>query len=209
MEAYYPSHHTMSLQFPLIRPPSCPLCPNTPIRARVDTGRRSQHAHRPYYYCQADHKRQFVTRDDILGISNANPRCQCGFHSRRNEGSGPVPSAWYNCASRQCSFNQNIEADDSVESVQSSPSSWKGSTSSTVAGTSYRGHDHKTVVSTENDKDLLDQMADMTRKIEDLGTMIASRPSTTTRPFDNNCSIHGNGRRPLFSRRRCTCIHVI
>ncbi|KAF9778297.1 hypothetical protein IL306_004022 [Fusarium sp. DS 682] len=196
----------MSLEFPLIQPPSCPLCPNTPIRARVDAGKRSQSANRPYYYCQAGHKRQFITWDDMLGICNSNPRCRCGHHSRRNEGNGPVPSAWYNCASRRCSFNQNIEEDH--ESIHSSPLSSKSGASSTIAGPHYHeygGHDRKPMATTENDAELLERMREMTVKIEQLETTIASKPSATARAFDDNCSMHGYGRRSLFSRRRCTC----
>ncbi|KAH7240257.1 uncharacterized protein BKA55DRAFT_596844 [Fusarium redolens] len=197
----------MSLQFPLIQPPICPLCPNTPIRARVDLGKRGPTAGRPYYYCQADHKRQFVTWDDMLGISSTNPRCRCGYYSRRNEGNGPVPSAWYNCASRRCYFSQNIDTDEVLESPHSSPLSWKGSTaSSTIAGPTYSGHGRKMTSREENDSELLDKMNAMTVKIERLETTIASRPSTTARPLDDNCYVHGNGRRSLFSRRRCICI---
>lgn len=223
MEAYYPSQHTMAPQFPLIQPPNCPLCPNTPIRARVDPAKRSPTAGRPYYYCQADHKRQFLTWDDMLGISSANPRCRCGHHSRRNEGNGPVPSAWYNCSSRRCSFNQNIDVDDIDESPHSSPSSRQGSTgSSTIAGyvsrraywlsyltacsSTYGGNDRKMTAREENDSELLDKMNAMTVKIKKLETTIASRPSTTARPIDGDCCVHGNGRRSFFSRRRCICI---
>ncbi|PCD27069.1 hypothetical protein AU210_013484 [Fusarium oxysporum f. sp. radicis-cucumerinum] len=191
MEAYYPSQHTMAPQFPLIQPPNCPLCPNTPIRARVDPAKRSPTAGRPYYYCQADHKRQFLTWDDI----------------RRNEGNGPVPSAWYNCSSRRCSFNQNIDVDDIDESPHSSPSSRQGSTgSSTIAGSTYGGNDRKMTAREENDSELLDKMNAMTVKIKKLETTIASRPSTTARPIDGDCCVHGNGRRSFFSRRRCICI---
>ncbi|EGU75891.1 hypothetical protein BFJ70_g4353 [Fusarium oxysporum] len=197
----------MAPQFPLIQPPNCPLCPNTPIRARVDPAKRSPTAGRPYYYCQADHKRQFLTWDDMLGISSANPRCRCGHHSRRNEGNGPVPSAWYNCSSRRCSFNQNIDVDDIDESPHSSPSSRQGSTgSSTIAGSTYGGNDRKMTAREENDSELLDKMNAMTVKIKKLETTIASRPSTTARPIDGDCCVHGNGRRSFFSRRRCICI---
>ncbi|KAG7405279.1 hypothetical protein Forpe1208_v015415 [Fusarium oxysporum f. sp. rapae] len=207
MEAYYPSEHTMAPQFPLIQPPNCPLCPNTPIRARVDPGKRSPTAGRPYYYCQADHKRQFLTWDDMLGISSANPRCRCGHHSRRNEGNGPVPSVWYNCSSRRCSFSQNIDVDEIADSPHSSPSSWQGSTgSSTIAGSTYGGNGRKMTAREENDSELLDKMNAMTVKIKKLETSIASWPSTTARPINDNCCVHGNGRRSLFSRRRCICI---
>ncbi|KAF5243609.1 hypothetical protein FANTH_8189 [Fusarium anthophilum] len=205
MEAYYPSQHTSSPQFPLVQPPNCPLCPNTPRRSRVDSAKRSTTAGRPYYYCQADHKRRFITWDDMVGISSNNPRCRCGHHSRRNEGNGPVPSAWYNCSSRRCSFNQDIDEDEIDESPHSSPSSWKGSTASyTTAGSNYSGQGRK-MSDGENHDELLDKMNAMTVKIEQLNTKIASQPSTTARSFDDNCSVHGHGRRSLFSRRRCIC----
>ncbi|KAI1064389.1 hypothetical protein LB506_007990 [Fusarium annulatum] len=200
MEAYYPSQHTH--QFPLSQPPDCPLCPNTPKRSRVDPAKRSATAGRPYYYCQADHKRQFITWDDMVGISSTNPRCRCGHRSRRNEGNGPVPSAWYNCSSRRCSFNQNIDDDESDASPHSSPSSWKGSTASyTTAG----GHGRKMSAGEGEDSGLLDKMNAMTIKIEQLETNLASRSSVTGRSFDDNCSVHGHGRRSLFGRRRCIC----
>lgn len=221
MEAYYPSQHTSSPQFPLVQPPNCPLCPNTPRRGRVDAA-RSATAGRPYYYCQAGHKRRSITWDDMLGISPTNPRCRCGHHSRRNEGNGPVPSAWYNCSSRRCSFNQNIDDDESDESPHSSPSSWKGSTASyTTAGyvsprndktrdliafsSNYSGHGRKMSSGEDKESELLDKMNAMTVKIEQLETNLASQPSTTARPFDDNCSLHGYGRRSLFGRRRCIC----
>ncbi|KAF5603820.1 uncharacterized protein FSUBG_7069 [Fusarium subglutinans] len=206
MEAYYPSQHTSSPQFPLIQPPNCPLCPNTPKRSRVDSAKRSTTAGRPYYYCQADHKRRFITWDDMVGISSANPRCRCGHHSRRNEGNGPVPSAWYNCSSRRCSFNQDIDEDEIDESPNSSPSSLKGSSASyTTAGSSYSGHNIKAKAREENDSELIEKMNAMTAKIEQLDTKIASRPSAPASSFDDNCSVHGHGRRSLFSRRRCIC----
>lgn len=220
MEAYYPSQHTH--QFPLSQPPDCPLCPNTPKRSRVDPAKRSATAGRPYYYCQADHKRQFITWDDMVGISSTNPRCRCGHRSRRNEGNGPVPSGWYNCSSRRCSFNQNIDDDESDASPHSSPSSWKGSTASyTTAGyvaprnektgdlivfsSTYSGHGRKISAGEGKDSGLLDKMNAMTIKIEQLETNLASRSSVTGRSFDDNCSVHGHGRRSLFGRRRCIC----
>ncbi|KAF5602483.1 hypothetical protein FPCIR_1824 [Fusarium pseudocircinatum] len=204
MEAYYPSHHTSSPQFPLSQPPDCPLCPNTPRRGRVDAARGAT-AGRPYYYCQAGHKRRFITWDDMLGISSNNPRCRCGHHSRRNEGNGPVPSAWYNCSSRRCSFNQNIDDDDVDESPHSSPSSWKGSTASyTTAGSSYSGRGGKASTG-EHDSGLIDKMNAMSVKIEELETNLASRQSANARSFDDNCSVHGHGRRSLFRGRRCIC----
>ncbi|KAJ0136008.1 Retrovirus-related Pol polyprotein from transposon TNT 1-94 [Fusarium oxysporum f. sp. albedinis] len=72
MEAYYPSQHTMSPEFPLSQPPNCPLsiCTNTARRTTVDDRKHSQNAKRPYYFCQAGHKWKFVTWDDVLGISD-------------------------------------------------------------------------------------------------------------------------------------------
>ncbi|KAF4441426.1 hypothetical protein FACUT_2734 [Fusarium acutatum] len=205
MEAYYPSQHTSSPQFPLIHPPNCPLCPNTPKRSRVDPA-RSATADRPYYYCQAGHKRRFITWDDMLGILPTNPRCRCGHQSRRNEGNGPVPSAWYNCSSRRCSFNQNIDDDDIDESPHSSPSSRKGSdTSNTTVGSTHSGHGRKISAGEDKDSDLLVKMNAMTVKIEELENTIASRPPATARSFDDNCSVHGHGRRSLFRGRRCIC----
>ncbi|KAF5566552.1 hypothetical protein FNAPI_1010 [Fusarium napiforme] len=204
MEAYYPSQPTSSPQFPLSQAPDCPLCPNAPKRSRVDAARGAT-AGRPYYYCQAGHKRRFITWDDMLGISSNNPRCRCGHHSRRNEGNGPVPSAWYNCSSRRCSFNQNIDDDDVDQSPHSSPSSWKGSTASyTTAGSAYSGHSRKASTG-ENDSALLDKMNAMSVKIEELETNLASRQSANARSFDDNCSVHGHGRRSLFRGRRCIC----
>ncbi|KAF5648020.1 hypothetical protein F52700_1234 [Fusarium sp. NRRL 52700] len=205
MEAYYPSQHSMTVQFPLTQPPKCPLCPNEPKRSRVDSAKPGATAGRPYYYCQAGHKRRFITWDDMLGISPTNPRCRCGHHSRRNEGNGPVPSAWYNCSSRRCSFNEDIDEDEISESPHSSPSSWKGSTTSyTTAGSAYSGHGRK-MSAGESDIEILNKMKAMTVKIEQLETNLASRTSTAARSFDDNCSVHGHGRRPFLGRRRCIC----
>ncbi|SCO57613.1 uncharacterized protein FFMR_14769 [Fusarium fujikuroi] len=188
----------MSPQFPLTQSPDCPLCPSTPKRSRVNPATRSATAGRPYYYCQAGHKRQFITWDDMLGISSTNPRCRCGHRSRRNEGNGPVPSAWYNCSSRRCSFNENIDDDESDASPHSSPSY-------TTVGSTYSGHGRKTSAEEAKDSGLLDKMNAMTIKIEQLETNLASRSSVTGRSFDDNCSVHGHGRRSLFGRRRCIC----
>ncbi|KAF5712376.1 hypothetical protein FMUND_8470 [Fusarium mundagurra] len=205
MEAYYPSQHTSSPQFPLSQPPDCPQCPNTPKPGTVDPAKRSGTAGRPYYYCQAGHKRRFITWNDTVGISSNNPRCRCGYHSRRNEGNGPVPRAWYDCPSRRCSFNQDIHDDEIDESPHSSPSSRKGSgTSYTTAGSSYSGHGRKTSTG-ENDHRLLDMMNAMTLKIEALENDLASRQPATARSFNDNCSVHGHGRRSLLRGRRCIC----
>ncbi|KAF4945626.1 hypothetical protein FGADI_11807 [Fusarium gaditjirri] len=196
----------MTPQFPLIQPPNCPLCPNTPKRSRVDPAKRTPTAGRPYYYCQAGHKRQFITWDDLQGVSSANPRCRCGHHSRRNEGNGPVPSAWYNCSSRRCSFNQDIDVDETDESPHSSPSSRNATTSYFItAGSTHGGQGRKTTAKEENEHDLLDMMNAMTVKVKELENNMASRPSISARSFDDNCSVHGHGRRSLFSRRRCIC----
>ncbi|KAF4332955.1 hypothetical protein FBEOM_13228, partial [Fusarium beomiforme] len=180
MEAYYPSQHTMSPAFPLRQAPTCSVrtCTKTAIPDRANAGKRSQNAGRPYYYCDAGHKRQFVTWNDMVGISNTNPRCWCRHHSRRNEDNGPVPSAWYDCATRRCSFKQNIHADEAVESIRSSPSSGKSrSGSSTVAGPQYYGCDLQTTTA-KNDAELLDRIKEMTAKIEQLETTISTKPPT-------------------------------
>ncbi|WKT50674.1 hypothetical protein QSH57_015644 [Fusarium oxysporum f. sp. vasinfectum] len=70
----------------------------------------------------------------------------------------------------------------------------------------YGGNDRKMTAREENESELLDKMNAMTVKIKKLETTIASRPSTTARPIDGDCCVHGNGRRSFFSRRRCICI---
>ncbi|RGP73569.1 hypothetical protein FLONG3_6306 [Fusarium longipes] len=192
----------MTAQFPLTYPPTCPQCDQLATRARVDAGKRSNTANRPYYYCQSGHKRQFVTWDDMEGISPHNPRCRCGYHSRRNQGNGPIPSEWYACASKTCSFSQSIETDDEPIYTQSPQRSQGSTMSSTVAASSYRGQDRKRSPSVEDVK-LHELVEEINIKVGRMECELASQRSA--RSVNIDCSIHGSGRSSLFRRRRCIC----
>ncbi|KAF4450999.1 hypothetical protein F53441_5946 [Fusarium austroafricanum] len=194
----------MTLQFPLTHPPTCPQCDQLATRARVDAGKRSNTANRPYYYCQSGHKRQFVTWDDMVGISAHNPRCRCGYYSRKNQGNGPIPSEWFACASKTCSFSQSIEADDEPVYTQSPQSSQGNTVYSTAAGSNYHEHGRQ-VTATVEDTRLRELVEDMNIKVERMESTIASQRSAAASSVNMNCSIHGYGRSSFFRRRRCIC----
>ncbi|KAJ4005960.1 hypothetical protein NW752_001207 [Fusarium irregulare] len=194
----------MTAQFPLTYPPTCPQCDQLATRARVDAGKRSNTANRPYYYCQSGHKRQFVTWDDMEGISSHNPRCRCGYHSRRNQGNGPIPSEWFACASKTCSFSQNIDTDDEPVYTRSPQRSQGSTMSSTVAASSYRDHDKRRSPSVE-DVRLHEIIQDMSIKVERMESTIASQRSAAQSSVNIDCSVHGSGRSSFFRRRRCIC----
>ncbi|CAG7558091.1 unnamed protein product [Fusarium equiseti] len=166
----------MTAQFPLTYPPTCPQCDQLATRAR------------------SGHKRQFVTWDDMEGISSRNPRCRCGYHSRRNQGNGPIPSEWFACASKTCSFSQSIDADDEPVYSQS-PQRSQGSTMSSTAAASPSVEDGK----------LREILEDMSIKVESIEKTIATQRSAAASSVNIDCSVHGSGRSSFFRRRRCIC----
>ncbi|KAL4724485.1 hypothetical protein ACLX1H_007926 [Fusarium chlamydosporum] len=166
----------MTVQFPLTHAPTCPQCDQLATRARVDAGKRGNTANRPYYYCHSGHKRQFVTWDDMVDISTLNPLCRCGYHSRRNQGNGPVPNNWFACASKTCSFSQSIEADDEPVYTQSRQSSQESNFYSTTSGSSYRDLDRKATPALD-DVRLREMVEEMKIKVERMESTIASQRS--------------------------------
>jgi hypothetical protein len=109
----------MASKFPLANPPICPSCNHIASRGIVGGANRNGNTNRPYYYCQSNHKRVFITWDDARDTSASNPQCQCGFPSRRNRTNRPQPMAWYACSSGECSFREQIEVNNNAVELDS------------------------------------------------------------------------------------------
>jgi hypothetical protein len=79
----------------------------------------------------------------------------------------------------------------------------------TMCSSAYSGHSRKASTGENDsallDSALLDKMNAMSVKIEELETNLASRQSANAKSFDENCSVHGHGRRSLLRGRRCIC----
>lgn len=127
-------------RFPLQTPPICSnpgceeLASRTESRARASSGR-------PYYYCQKGHKREFIQWDDNDGILDGNPHCKCGYRSRREEQTTPIPKARYRCATRECNLWEEIildDDDDDIERFTPSPEVISSSQSSSATPSSSR-----------------------------------------------------------------------
>lgn len=93
--------------FPLRFIPLCGVkdCGQPCSRALVQN---AQHSGRPYYFCQRGHPRYFATWDDSFGIESGNPECRCRFLSRRERQRGPILKEWFSCATKECSFREDI-----------------------------------------------------------------------------------------------------
>lgn len=137
----------MSPTFPLSPAPDCSIC-NFPARRDLTNNPGSNGRRRPYYFCSNNHARKFIRWDDSEGISNDNPRCRCGHHSRLNSGRGLQAGRWYDCSSMSCSFRENAIANADAVELESRPSVSPPSTYQSSSQGSYqdipRSYGHRT-----------------------------------------------------------------
>jgi hypothetical protein len=95
----------MDPQFPLSRAPACLICDEPCTLDTVKESNEHGNAGRPYYFClDPSHDRKFSTFNDYKGIYDVNPRCRCGFTSRRGISNGPNGKEFFNCSVGGCGF---------------------------------------------------------------------------------------------------------
>ena len=98
----------MEPQFPLPIAPACQRCRQPCTREIVSAENPNGNSGRPYYTCMnRQHPRKFSTWDDSRGIVNGNPRCWCGFTSRRGTTNGPTPTNFYSCPAGKCRYSED------------------------------------------------------------------------------------------------------
>ena len=108
----------MEPQFPLPIAPACLNCRQSCTREITQAGNPNSNSGRPYYYCiNPRHSRKFSTWDDSQGIVNGNPRCWCGFTSRRGTTNGPTPTDFYSCPAGRCRYFEDAPLAPEVNSI--------------------------------------------------------------------------------------------
>ena len=109
---------TMEPQFPLPNASACQRCGQSCTRQIVSAGNRNGNSGRPYYTCiYGGHPRTFSTWDDNQGIVNGNPRCWCGFTSRRVTTNGPTPTDFYSCPVGRCRYSEGAPLAPEANSI--------------------------------------------------------------------------------------------
>ena len=107
---------------PATSPPACQRCGQPCTQQIVSEGNRNGNAGRPYYACiSGRHRRTFTTWDDSQGIVNGNPRCWCGFTSRRVTTNGPAPTDFYSCAAGGCGYFKDTPEANGIVIVAGTP----------------------------------------------------------------------------------------
>jgi hypothetical protein len=112
----------MTSRFPLPLDPSCD-CGATAIQTVVCSSNSKGNAGRAYYFCQSTtHQRKFITWNDNHDISDDNPRCQCGYPTRRH--SSPMTGSWFACSAKCCHFKAQISPSSCVAEVDTTSHTW-------------------------------------------------------------------------------------
>lgn len=99
----------MEPQFPLRLAPACQKCGEPCTRDTVSARNANGNSGRPFYTCMnVSHPRKFSTWDDRQGIVNGNPRCWCGFTSRRVATNRPTSTDFYSCPAGRCKYSGDV-----------------------------------------------------------------------------------------------------
>ena len=134
----------MTSRFPLPLDPSCE-CGATAVQTFVCSFNRKGNVGRPYYVCQSRlHQRKFITWNDNHDISDDNPKCQCGYPSRRNCSS--ETGSWFACSARRCQFKAQIDPSFHVAELDTTLHTWNDSNAETNTHISALTHNMATYV---------------------------------------------------------------